>query len=88
MLAPALPESPFGLRFFPGAVKTNSRGEIITGPNDDPVKNIVGAESAGERAGLERFTKILFGVDNAIPLTNDTCASGTRMSQAVGTITR
>lgn len=27
------------------------------------MKNIVGAESAGDRAGLERFTKILFGVD-------------------------
>src|SRR5215210_174492 len=63
VLAPALPESPFDLRFFSGAVKTNSRGEIITGPDDDPVKNIVGAESAGDRAGLERFTKILFGVD-------------------------
>ena len=63
VLSPALPESPFGLRFFPGAVKTDSRGEIITGPDDDPVKNIVGAESAGERAGVERFTKILFGVD-------------------------
>jgi DNA-binding beta-propeller fold protein YncE len=63
VLTPALPEAPFGLRFFPGAVKTNSRGEIITGPDDDPVKNIVGAETAGERAGLERFTKILFGVD-------------------------
>jgi hypothetical protein len=63
VLAPALPESPFGLRFFSGAVKTNSRGEIITGPDDDPMKNIVGAESAGERAGLDRFTKILFGVD-------------------------
>ena len=63
VLAPALPEAPFELRFFPGAVKTNSRGEIITGPDDDPVKNLVGAESAGDRAGLERFTKILFGVD-------------------------
>src|SRR5688572_20175651 len=63
VLAPALPESPFGLRFFSGAVKTNSRGEIITGPDDDPVKNLVGAESAGDRAGVERFTKILFGVD-------------------------
>ena len=62
VLAPALPEAPFGLRFFSGAVKTDSRGEIITGPDDDPVKNLVGAESAGERAGLERFTKILFGV--------------------------
>jgi hypothetical protein len=37
VLAPALPESPFELRFFPGAVKTNSRGDIITGPDDDPV---------------------------------------------------
>ena len=27
------------------------------------MKNIVGAASAGDRAGLERFTKILFGVD-------------------------
>ena len=63
VLAPALPESPFELRFFSGAVKTNSRGDIITGPDDDPVKNLVGAESAGDRAGLERFTKILFGVD-------------------------
>src|SRR4029453_17734266 len=63
VLAPALPESPFNLRFFSGAVKTNSRGDIITGPDDDPVKNIVGAQSAGDRAGLERFTKILFGVD-------------------------
>jgi len=43
VLAPALPESPFDLRFFSGAVKTNSRGEIITGPDDDSVKNIVGA---------------------------------------------
>jgi hypothetical protein len=58
-----LPESPFELRFFSGAVKTNSRGDIITRPDDDPVKNLVGAESAGDRAGLERFTKILFGVD-------------------------
>jgi hypothetical protein len=63
VLAPALPESPFDLRFFSGAVKTNSRGDVITGPDDDPVKNIVGAESAGDRAGLERFTKILFAVD-------------------------
>jgi hypothetical protein len=31
VLAPALPESPFDLRFFSDAVKTNSRGEIITG---------------------------------------------------------
>jgi len=61
VLAPALPEAPFHLRFFSTAVKTDSRGRILTGPTDDPVKNLVGAESAGERAGLERFTKILFG---------------------------
>jgi DNA-binding beta-propeller fold protein YncE len=62
VLAPSLPEAPFHLRFFGGAVKTNSRGEIITGPDNDPVKKLVGAESAGLRAGLERFTKIMFGV--------------------------
>jgi DNA-binding beta-propeller fold protein YncE len=55
------PEAPFELRFFTTAVKTDSRGRIITGPQSDPVKNIVGAESAGVRAGLERFTKIMFG---------------------------
>jgi DNA-binding beta-propeller fold protein YncE len=63
VLAPALPEAPFPLRLFTGAVKTDSRGEIITGPNDDPVKKLVGAEAAGVRAGLERFTKILFGIN-------------------------
>jgi DNA-binding beta-propeller fold protein YncE len=63
VLAPALPEAPFDLRFFTTAVKTNSEGRIITGPDDDPVKTIVGAESAGERAGLQRFTKIMFGAD-------------------------
>ncbi len=62
VLAPALPEAPFGLRFFTGPVKTDSRGEIIDGPDDDPVKKLVGAEAAGERAGVDRFTKILFGV--------------------------
>ena len=41
VLSPALPEAPFPLRFFAGAVKTNSRGEIITGPDDDPVKKLV-----------------------------------------------
>ncbi|HEY0384949.1 MAG TPA: YncE family protein, partial [Pyrinomonadaceae bacterium] len=55
------PEAPFQLRFFTTAVKTDSKGEIITGPNDDPVKNVVGAELAGDRAGLPRFTKIMFG---------------------------
>ncbi|MFL6257916.1 MAG: YncE family protein, partial [Pyrinomonadaceae bacterium] len=55
------PEAPFELRLFETAVKTNSKGEIITGPTSDPVKTIVGAESAGVRAGLERFTKIMYG---------------------------
>ena len=64
VLAPSLPEAPFNLRFFSGAVKTNSAGQIITGPDsNDPVKNLVGAEPAGVRAGIERFTKILFAVD-------------------------
>lgn len=56
-------EAPFQLRFFETAVKTDSRGQIITGPNSDPVKNIVGAEAAGERGGLQRYTKIMFGAD-------------------------
>ena len=63
VLRPSLPEAPFPLRFFAGAVKTDSRGEIITGYHDDPVKRLVGAEAAGERAGVERFTKIMFGVN-------------------------
>ncbi|HJT80286.1 MAG TPA: YncE family protein, partial [Chthoniobacterales bacterium] len=54
-------EAPLPLRFFSTAVKTDSRGRIITGPTSDPVKNIVGPESAGERGGLLRFTKIMFG---------------------------
>jgi DNA-binding beta-propeller fold protein YncE len=54
-------EASFELRFFETAVKTDSQGKIITGPTSDPVKNIMGAESAGERGGLERFTKIMFG---------------------------
>jgi DNA-binding beta-propeller fold protein YncE len=61
VLAPAGPEAPFHLRFFSTAVKTDSRGRILTGPTSDPVKNLVGAEPAGLRAGLQRFTKILFG---------------------------
>src|SRR5919107_3583842 len=55
------PEAPFELRLFETAVKTNSKGEIISGPTRDPVKNIVGAASAGVRAGLELFTKIMYG---------------------------
>src|SRR5262245_48812870 len=54
-------EAPLPLRFFSTAVKTDSRGRIITGPTNDPLKNIVGPESAGTRAGLARFTKIMFG---------------------------
>src|SRR5919204_4765722 len=54
-------EAPLALRFFSTAVKTDSRGRIITGPTNDPVKNIVGSEPAGMRAGLARFTKIMFG---------------------------
>ncbi len=56
-----MPEAPLALRFFSTAVKTDSRGRIITGPTTDPVKNIVGPEPAGERGGLARFTKIMFG---------------------------
>jgi DNA-binding beta-propeller fold protein YncE len=63
VLRPSLPEAPFDLRFFSGAVKTDSRGEIITGFTSDPVKRLVGAEAAGPRAGVDRFTKILFGVN-------------------------
>src|ERR1051325_9178808 len=55
------PEAPFNLRFFTTAVKTDSRGRVITGPTSDPVKDIVGPEPAGERGGLPRFTKVMFG---------------------------
>jgi len=55
------PEAPLDLRIFTTAVKTDSKGEIITGPTSDPEKNIVGPEDAGERGGLERYTKIMFG---------------------------
>jgi DNA-binding beta-propeller fold protein YncE len=54
-------EAPLPLRFFSTAVKTDSRGRIITGPNSDPVKDIVGAQAAGERGGMQRFTKQTFG---------------------------
>ncbi len=54
-------EAPFNLRFFTTAVKTDSQGRIITGPTSDPVKKIVGAEPAGERGGMQRYTKIMFG---------------------------
>ena len=35
VLGPALPESPLDLRFFSGAVNTSSRGDVITGLDDD-----------------------------------------------------
>jgi DNA-binding beta-propeller fold protein YncE/cytochrome c553 len=57
------PEAEFKLRLFTGPVKTNSAGQIITGPTSDPVKTLVGAEPAGERGGQQRFTKIQFGVN-------------------------
>jgi hypothetical protein len=63
VLAPVLPEAPLELRLFTTAVKTDSQGRIITGPTSDPVKNLVGAEAAGLRAGIQRFTKILFAAD-------------------------
>jgi DNA-binding beta-propeller fold protein YncE len=56
-------EAPLPLRLFTTAVKTDSRGEIISGTTSDPVKNIVGPEAAGERGGMERYTKIMFGAD-------------------------
>ena len=59
VLAPALPESAFDLRFFSTAVKTDAKGEVITNI-DTPTVGMVGAEAAGDRAGLPRFTKILF----------------------------
>ncbi len=54
-------EAPLELRLFTTAVKKDSKGNIITGPTSDPVKEIVGAEPAGRRAGLDRFTKIMYG---------------------------
>src|SRR4029453_10444986 len=54
-------ESPLALRIFTTAVKTDSRGRIITGPTSDPVKNIVGPEPAGERGARRRFKKIMYG---------------------------
>ena len=63
VLASAQPEAPFPLRFFSGAVKTGPDGRIVTGPGFTGRRNLVGAEPAGERGGLERFTKIMFGVN-------------------------
>src|SRR2546423_16664 len=60
ILAAALPEAAFDLRFFSTAVKTDTSGQIITDVNAAGPRRLVGAEAAGERAGLPRFTKILF----------------------------
>jgi hypothetical protein len=60
ILAPALPESPFDLRLFSTAVKTDACGKVITNIDATGPHKLVGAEAAGERAGLPRFTKILF----------------------------
>src|SRR3954447_474501 len=62
VLAAALPEAAFDLRFFTGPVKTKPDGTIITGPGFTGPRNLVGAEKAGQRAGVDRFTKIMFGV--------------------------
>jgi DNA-binding beta-propeller fold protein YncE len=71
ILAPVVPEAPIELRLFPTPVKTDSQGRIITGPTSDPVKNIVGAEAAGTRAGVPRFTKIMFGAQYDTGRPND-----------------
>lgn len=63
VLTPTPAEAAHDLRFFTTAVKTDSEGKIITGPNNDQTKNFVGAESAGERGGIQRFTKIMFGAN-------------------------
>src|SRR5437870_100919 len=61
ILAPVGPESPLELRLFSTPAKTDSRHRVITGQTSDPVKNFIGAEAAGTRAGVARFTKIMFG---------------------------
>ena len=63
VLAPVLPEAPLALRLFVGPVKTDSQRHIITGESNDPVKNLVGAEPVGLRAGVDRYAKITFAVD-------------------------
>jgi DNA-binding beta-propeller fold protein YncE len=54
-------EAPFNLRFFLTAIKTDAQGRVITGPTSDPVKSIIGPELAGERGGMARYTKVMFG---------------------------
>jgi hypothetical protein len=60
VLAAALPESPFDLRFFSTAVKTDNSGKVITNVDAPGPGKLVGAEAVGDRAGLPRFAKILF----------------------------
>lgn len=71
ILAPVGPESAEPLRMFPTAVKVDSRGRVITGQTSDPVKTLVGAELAGTRAGLPRYTKITFGAQYDTGRPND-----------------
>jgi hypothetical protein len=61
VLAAAQPEAPFPLRFFSTPVKTDGQGNVIKDPdNSGGLKDLVGAELAGTRAGLPRYTKIMF----------------------------
>jgi DNA-binding beta-propeller fold protein YncE len=73
ILEPALPESPFDLRFFSTAVKVGADGRIVRDVNAPGPSRLVGAEAAGVRAGLPRFTKILFAnaYDNGTPSEGD-----------------
>src|SRR6185436_6839136 len=73
ILEPALPESPFDLRFFSTAVKVCADGRIVRDVNAPGQSRLVGAEAAGVRAGLPRFTKILFAnaYDNGTPSEGD-----------------
>jgi DNA-binding beta-propeller fold protein YncE len=71
VLAPVGPEAPLELRLFTTPAKTDSRGRVITGQTSDPVKHIVGAEAAGTRAGVARFTKIMFGAQYDTGRPND-----------------
>jgi DNA-binding beta-propeller fold protein YncE/mono/diheme cytochrome c family protein len=65
VLKAALPEAPFDLRFFSTAVKTDASGKVITNVDTPGPRQMVGAEAAGDRAGLPRFAKILFSADYA-----------------------
>ena len=75
IMAAALPESPFDLRFFSTAVKTDANGQVITDVNSPPPHKLVGAEAAGDRAGLPRFTKIMFA---------NSYDKGTRAEESMG----